>query len=81
MKLQNGGALGLGTSRNVSRVSTSSLQKRGDVSLFYSSLLFAFSAMKGPAKELRLSFMSGEKYVNKIFLLFSGSERAEVLPN
>ena len=48
---------GLGTSRNVSRVSTSSLQKRCDGSLFYSSLLFAFSAMKGPAKELRLSFM------------------------
>ena len=29
------------------------------------SILFAFSAIKGPAKELRLSFMSGEKYVNK----------------
>ena len=45
--------------------------------------LFAFSAIKGPAKELtcRLSliFMSGEKYVNKIFLLFSGSESTEVL--
>lgn len=71
---------GLGTSRNVSRVSTSSLQQRCDGS-FFSRLLFAFSAMKGPAKELRLSFMSGEKYVNKIFLLFSGSERAKVLPN
>lgn len=70
---------GLGTSRNVSRVSTSSLQQRCDGS-FFSRLLFAFSAMKGPAKELRLSFMSGEKYVNKIFLLFSGSERAKVLP-
>jgi len=33
-----------------------------------------FSALKGPAKELRLSFTSGGKYVNKIFLLFSGSE-------
>lgn len=80
MELQNGGALGLGTSRNVSRVSTSSLQKRCDGS-FFGSLLFAFSALKGPVKELRLSFVSGEKYVNKIFLLFSGSERAEVLPN
>ena len=39
------------------------------------------SAIKGPAKELRLSFMSGEKYVNKIFLLFSGSESAKLSPN
>jgi len=38
------------------------------------SILFTFSAMKGPAKELRLLFMSGEKYVKKNFLLFSGSE-------
>ena len=43
---------------------------------FFSISLFAFSAMKGPAKELRLSFMLGEKYVNKIFLLFLGSESA-----
>ena len=41
-------------------------------------LLFVFSAIKGPAKELRLSFMLGEKYENKIFLLFSESESAEV---
>ena len=40
------------------------------------SICFVFSAMKGPVKELRLSFMSGEKFVNKIFLLFSGSESA-----
>ena len=39
------------------------------------------SALKGPAKELKLSFMLGEKYVKKIFLLFSGSESAEVSPN
>ena len=71
MKLHNGGALGLGTSRNVSGVSGSSLQQCCDGS-FFSILLFAFSAVKGPAKELRLSFMSGEKYVNKIFLLFQG---------
>jgi len=60
----------------VSRVSNSSLQQCCDCSFF--SILFAFSALKGPAKELRLSFMSGEKYVNKIFLLhvFSGSESA-----
>ena len=46
-------------------------------------LLFMFSAIKEPAKELtcRLSFTLGEKYVNKIFLLFSGSESAEVSPN
>ena len=80
MKLHNGGALGLGTSRNVSGVSGSSWQQCCDGS-FFSILLFAFSAIKGPAKELRLSFMSGEKYVNKIFLLFSGSESAEVSPN
>ena len=43
--------------------------------------LFVFSAIEGPAKELRLSFMLGEKYVSKIFLLFSGSESAEVSPN
>ena len=48
---------------------------------FFIILLFAFSAIKGPAKELRLSFILGEKYVNKIFLLFSGSESAEVSPN
>ena len=45
------------------------------------SILFSFSAVKGPAKELKLSFMSGEKYVNKIFVLFSGSESAKVSPN
>ena len=45
------------------------------------SILFAFSAIKGPVKELRLSFMLREKYVNKKFLLFSGSESAKVSPN
>ena len=60
VKSHNGGTLGLGTSRNVSSVSNSSLQQ-----------LVRVSAMKeGPAKELRLSLMSGEKYVNKIFRLF-----------
>ena len=46
-------------------------------------LVSAFSAIQGPVKELRLSFMSGEKYLNKHinFLLFSGSESAEELPN
>ena len=48
---------------------------------FFTILLFAFSAIKGPPKELRLSFILGEKHVNKIFLLFSGSESAEVSPN
>ena len=80
MKLHNGGTLGLGMSRNVSFVSNSSLQQCCDGS-FFRILLFAFSTIKGPAKELRLSFMSGEKYVNKIFLLFSGSESAKVSPN
>ena len=71
---------GPGTNRNVSAVANSSLQQCWDGS-FFSILLFAFSAIKGPANELRLSFILGEKYVNKIFLLFSGSESAEVSPN
>ena len=75
----NGGTLGLGTSKNVSGVSNSSLQYCCDG--FFFSILFAFSAIKGPAKKLRLSFMSGQKYVNKIFLLFSGSESAKLSPN
>ena len=80
MKLLNGGALGLGTSKNVPGVSNSSLQYCCDVGSFF-SILFAFSAIKGPAKELRLSFMSSEKYVNKIFLLLSGSESAKLSLN
>ena len=79
MKLHNGGMLGLDMSRNVSGVSKASLQYcKGK---FFSILLFVFSAIKGPAKELRLSFMVGEKYVNKLFLLFSGSESAKVTLN
>ena len=79
MKLQNGGMLGLDMSRNVSGISNSSLQQCCDGSFI--SVLFTFSASKEPAKELKLSFMLGEKYVNKIFLLFSGSESAEVSLN
>ena len=45
------------------------------------SLVSCCSAIKGPGKELRLSFLLGEKYVNKIFLLFSRSQSAEVSPN
>ena len=40
-----------------------------------------FSILKEPVMELQLSFMLGEKYLNKIFLLFSGSESIEVSPN
>ena len=58
-----------------SGVSNALLQQHCN-STFFSILLFVFSAIKGPAKELRLSFILGEKYVNKIFLLFSGSEIA-----
>ena len=68
--------LGLGTRKNVSGVSNSLLPEHCDGS--FVSILFAFSAIKGPAKELRLS---GEKYVNKTFLLFSGSESVKVSPN
>ena len=78
MKLHNGGALGLGTSRNVSGVSLNTSLQQHCKGMFFIILLFVFSAIKGPAKELRLSFMAGEKYENKIFLLFSGSESAEV---
>ena len=73
-------ALDLCTSRNVSGVSNASLQQHCE-GTFFSILLFVFSAIKGPTKELRLSFMVGEKYQNKIFLLFSGSESAEVSLN
>ena len=69
VKLHNGGTLGLGTSRAVSGVSNASLGQRRD-GTFFSILLFTFSAIKRPVKELRLSFMLGEKSVNKIFLLF-----------
>ena len=64
----------------MSGVSNSLLQQCCDGS-FFSILLFPFSAIKGPAKELSLSFILGEKYVNKVFLLFSGSERAKVSPD
>ena len=63
----------------MSDVSNALLQQHCDGTVF-SILLFVFSAIKGPAKELRLSFMLSEKYVNRIFLLFSGSESAEVSP-
>ena len=79
MKLYNDGTLGLGTSRNVSGLVNSSLQQR--CSSFFSVLLFTFSTLKEPAKELKLSFMSGEKYVNKLCPLFPGSESTEVSPN
>ena len=64
----------------MSGVSNASLQQHCE-GTFFSILLFVFSAMKGPAKELRLSFMLGETYENKTFLLFSGSESTEVSLN
>ena len=72
MKLHNGGALGLVQVEmcqvfHARRCKTLQWVPSG---LFFSILLFAFSATKRPVKELRLSFMSGEKYMNKIFLLF-----------
>ena len=77
VKLHNSSALGLATSGNMSGIFVA---QRCDGS-FFSILLFAFCAVKGPAKELTLPFMLGEKHVNKIFLLFPGSESAEVSPN
>ena len=64
----------------MSGVSNASLQQHCE-GMFFSILLFVFSAIKGPTKELRLSFMLGEKYQNRIILLFSGSESAEVSLN
>ena len=58
MKLHNGGAQGLGTSRNVSGISNASLQQHCE-GTFFSILLLVFSAIKGTVKELRLSFMLG----------------------
>ena len=55
MKLHNGGVLGLGTSRNVSDISNASLQQHCD-GTFFSILLFVFSALKGPAKELTVDY-------------------------
>ena len=59
VRLHNSGMLGLGKSGNVSGVSNASLQQHCD-SMFF-SILFLFSALEGPAKELRLSFMLSEK--------------------
>ena len=65
MKLHNSDVLGLGTSRNGnSGISNSLLQQCCD-GLLFSILLFMFSAIKGPAKELRLLFLSGEKYISE----------------
>ena len=56
VKLHNGGTLGLGqASRNMSGISSSSLQPCCD-GLFFGIFLFMFSAIKGPAKKLRLEF-------------------------
>jgi len=54
LKLLNGGVLAMGMSKNVSGIFENFCC---NVSFF--SILFRFSAMKGPAKELRLSFMAG----------------------
>ena len=59
VKLHNSRALGLGTTGNVSGLSNSLLQQLCSGSFF--SFLYAFSALKGPEKELILSFMLGEK--------------------
>ena len=74
MKLHNGGTLGLGMSPVEMCQAFQKLQQHRD-GTFFRILLFTFSAIKGPVKELRLSFTLGEKYVNKIhvFPLFSES--------
>ena len=60
VKLHNCGTLGLGTSRNVSGISNASLQQHCN-GTFFSVMLFVFSAIKGPAKELRLSLFFVKK--------------------
>ena len=61
--------LGLGTSKNVSGVSNSSLQQPCDGS--FSSILFAFSDIKGPAKGLKIIIYVGweicEQNISTIF--------------
>ena len=68
--LKVGPSLSSQASRNVSGVSRSSFHNvvMGSSLILY--LVFAFSAIQGPVKELRLSFMSGEKYMNKSISTF-----------
>ena len=80
MKLCNGGTLGLAMSPVEMCQAFQKLQQRCD-GTFFRILLFTFSAIKGPVKELRLSFMVGEKYVNKIHVLLLFSESTEVSPH
>ena len=63
--LKVGPSLSSQASRNVSGVSRSSFHNvvTGFSLILY--LVFAFSAIQGPVKELRLLFMSREKYMNK----------------
>ena len=68
VKLHDSGTLGLGTSRNVSGISNASLQHCNGT--FFSIMLFVFSAIKGPVKELRLSL---SYFFVKKYLLASAS--------
>ena len=60
VKLHNSGMLGLGTIEMCQAFQTLPCD---NVATAY----LVVCAIKGPGKELRLSFMAGEKYVNKIF--------------
>ena len=82
MELHNGGALGLGQVEMCQAFQTLRCNNVGMACslVSISILLFGFP-LNGPSKELRLLYMSVEKCVNKIFLLFSKSESAEVSPN
>ena len=68
--LKVGPSLSSQASRNVSGVSRSSFHNVVTGSSLILYLVFAFSAIQGPVKELRLSFMSGEKYMNKSISTF-----------
>ena len=71
VKLHNGGTLGLGRCRNVSGILNSSLQQLCNGS-FLSVLLFTFSALKEPAKELNYQLCWVRNIWTKYFYYFQG---------
>ena len=71
VKLHNGGMLGVGRCRNVSGILNSSLQQLRNGS-FLSVLLFTFSALKEPAKELNYQLCWVRNIWTKYFYYFQG---------
>ena len=79
VKLHNGGMLGVGRCRNVSGILNSSLQQLRNGS-FLSVLLFTFSALKEPAKELKfiIIYVRWEMCEQNISTIFRVWERCSV---